>query len=240
MPYIIKEYRAGHTIEIYKTYSARYGKHLPRSPNSNPTPEAVKRNNERLAEMKLRLLLNANFKKGDLHLTLTYKEPQEPQQAKTQLEKFLRVMRRTYKAQDMELKYIAVTEYLNVRIHHHVIVNSIDFRIIQEIWQCGLVRPVCLYDDDFAKLAAYLIKETKKTFREPDAPSRKRWNQSRNLIQPKPIIKVVSASKWRNEPKARKGYNLLTDSIVNDVSIFGIPYQHYRMVAIDVPIKRRN
>ena len=102
------------------------------------------------------------------------------------------------------------------------------------------MRPVCLYGNDFVKLAAYLLKEVNKTFREPDAPSRKRWNQSKNLIQPKPIIKVVSASKWRNEPKARKGYTLLTDSIVNEISIFGFPFQHYRMVAIDVTYKRRN
>lgn len=239
MPYIYKEYRAGQTVEVYKTYSARYGRHLPRSPNSNPTPEAVKKNNERIAEMKLRLLLNENFKAGDLHCVLTYRDPPDSQQAKTELAKFFRVLRRTYKAQNLELKYVAVTEQQG-RIHHHIIVNSIDPRIIQEIWKNGIVRPVCLYGNDFVKLAAYLLKEVNKTFREPDAPSRKRWNQSKNLVQPKPIIKVVSASKWRNEPKARKGYNLLTDSIVNDVSIFGIPYQHYRMVAIDVPIKRRN
>ena len=241
MPYIIKEYRAGATIEIHKTYSARYGKHLPRSPNSNPTPEAVKRNNERLAEMKFRLLLNANFQKGDLFILLTYANPPEPEQAKIELAKFIRAVRAKCKAAGQELKYISVTEYLNQRIHHHIVMNSLDPRILQELWgERGQVRSEQLYGSDYAGLAAYLIKETKKTFREPDAPSRKRWNQSKNLVQPKPIIKVVSASKWRNEPKARKGYSLLTDSIVNDVSIFGIPYQHYRMVAIDVPIKRRN
>ena len=51
---------------------------------------------------------------------------------------------------------------------------------------------------------------------------------------------MISAKRWAAEPKGRKGYVLITDSIVNDVSPFGIPYQHYRMVAIDVPIKRRN
>lgn len=241
MPYIIKEYHAGATIEIQKTYSARYGKHLPRGPNSNPTSEAVRHNNERLAEMKLRLLLNANFKKGDLFILLTYAAPPEPQKAKTDLAKFIRAVRAKCKAAGQELKYISVTEYMNQRIHHHVVMNSLDPRILQALWgERGQVKSEQLYGNDFAGLAAYLIKETKKTFREPDAPSRKRWNQSKNLIQPKPIIKVVSASKWRKGPKARKGYNLLTDSIVNDVSIFGIPYQHYRMVAIDVPIKRRN
>lgn len=237
MPYIIKEYRAGNTIEIQKTYSARYGKKIARGPNIKPTTKAVQKNNEKLAEMKLRLLLNENFRAGDLHITLTYREPHDTEQAKTQLEKFLRAMRRKYKSQGLELKYVAVTEYLNKRIHHHVIVNSFDPRIIQEIWKCGIVRPVCLYDKDFAGLAAYLIKETKKTFRDPKAPSHKRWNQSKNLKIPKPIIRIVKAKEWRKSPKARKGYILQTDSIINDVNLFGIPYQFYRMIAVE---QRRN
>lgn len=237
MPYIYREYRAGQTVEVYKTYSARYGKNLPRGPNCNPTPEAVKKSNERIAEMKLRLLLNENFKAGDLHCVLTYRDPPDSQQAKTELAKFFRVLRRKYKEQDIELKYVAVTEQKG-RIHHHIIVNSIDPRIIQEVWKNGIVRPVCLYGNDFVKLAAYLLKEVNKTFREADAPSRKRWNQSKNLRQPKVIVRVISAKRWQQEPEGRKGFILITDSIVNDVSAFGIPYQHYRMVAVTE--KRRN
>lgn len=240
MPYLINEYRAGYTIEIFKTYSARYGRRLPRGPNINPTPEDVKSNNERLAEMKLRLLLNENFRKGDLFLLLTYAEPADPQQAKIELAKFIRAARAKYKAAGLELKYISVTEYLNERIHHHIVMNSIDTRIFQDLWQRGQVRSEPLYGLDFAGLATYLIKETKKTFRDPDAPSRKRWNQSKNLRIPKPITRIVNAKKWRKEPKARRGFTLLTDSIVDDVSAFGIPYQHYRMVAFGTPEKRRN
>lgn len=240
MPYIHKEYRAGKTIEVYKTYSARYGKNLPRSPNSNPTPEAVKKNNERLAEMKLRLLLNENFRAGDLFVTLTYSKAPDTAEAKKELARFIRAARAKYKAAGLEMKYISVTEYQSMRIHHHIVMNSIDPRILQDIWSLGRVRPVQLYGIDFAGLATYLIKETKKTFRESDAPSRKRWNQSKNLRPPKEIIKVVSAKRWATEPKARRGFMLLTDSIVNDVSPFGIPYQHYRLVAVEAPIKPRN
>lgn len=238
MPYIYKEYHAGATIEIHKTYSTRYGKQIPRGPNVKPTSEAVKRNNERQAEMKLRLLLNENFRKGDLFALLTYADPPEPQQAKTELAKFLRAVRAKYKAAGLELKYICTTEYLNQRIHHHIVMNSTDPRILQDAWKAGLVRSEQLYGNDFAGLATYLIKETKKTFRAPNAPSRKRWNQSKNLVQPKPIIMIISAKKWHKEPQTRKGYRLDTDTIINDVSIFGIPYQHYRLIAIEQ--KRRN
>lgn len=238
MPYIYREYRAGQTVEVYKTYSARYGKHLPRGSNSNPTPEAVRKNNERIAEMKLRLLLNENFRKGDLFITLTYSEAPDISEAKKELARFIRAARAKYKAAGSELRYISVTEYLSTRIHHHVVLNAIDPRILQEIWSAGLVRSEQLYGNDFAGLAAYLIKETKKTFRDENAPSGKRWNQSKNLRPPKEIVRVIPAKRWAAEPKGRKGYVLITDSIVNDVSPFGIPYQHYRMVAVTE--KRRN
>lgn len=239
MPYIYREYRAGQTVEVYKTYSARYGKNLPRGPNCNPTPEAVKKNNERIAEMKLRLLLNENFQRGDLFVMLTYAEPVEPLQARDELAKFIRSARAKYKAAGSELRYISVTEYCNARIHHHIVMNSIDPRILQDVWgDRGQVRSEQLYGNDFAGLAAYLIKETKKTFRDENSPSKKRWNQSKNLRQPKTIVRVISAKRWAQEPKSRKGYVLITDSIVNDVSPFGIPYQHYRMVAVTE--KRRN
>lgn len=239
MPYIYREYRAGQTVEVYKTFSARYGKKLPRGPNCKPTSEAVKKNNQRLAEMKLRLLLNQNFRKGDLFIMLTYAQPVDTATAKKELEKFIRTARAKYKAAGVELKYISVTEYLNVRIHHHVVMNSIDPRILSEIWsERGQFRYEPLYGNDFAGLAAYLIKETKKTFRDENSPSKKRWNQSKNLQPPQEIVRVVSAKRWAQEPKGRKGFILLTDSIVNDVSPFGIPYQHYRMVA--VAERRRN
>lgn len=239
MPYIIKEYHAGNTIEIQKTYSARYGRKLPRSPNKNPTPDEVKKNNEKLAEMKLRLLLNENFHAGDLFLTLTYENIPDTQCAKKCLEKFIRNLRAKYKAEGLELRYVCVTEYKNARIHHHMVVNSLDPRKIQDLWIYGRVRSESLYGCDFAELAAYLIKETKKTFKAPDSPSRKRWNQSKNLIIPKPIVKVVKAKEWHKKPKARKGYIIKTDSIVNDVNMFGIPFQFYRMIAIS-SVKRQN
>lgn len=239
MPYIIKEYHAGKTIEIQKTYSARYGKKISRSPNLHPTSEAVKKNNEKLAEMKLRLLLNENFRAGDLFLTLTYEDAPDTQSAKKCLEKFLRNLRKQYKDNGLELKYVCVTEYEITRIHHHIVVNSFDPRKIQEVWSYGLVRSESLYGYDFAGLAAYLIKETKKTFKNADSPSRKRWNQSKNLIIPKPIIRIVKAKEWRKTPRSRKGYIIETNSIVNDVNIFGIPYQFYRMTAA-APMKRRN
>lgn len=60
MPYIQHTWYAGDTVEIHKTYSARYGKKIARGPNRNKTTEDVKKYNAELAERELRLLLNAS------------------------------------------------------------------------------------------------------------------------------------------------------------------------------------
>ena len=43
-----------------------------RAPKKNITPDAVRKNNDRLAVKNLTADLNANFEGGDMHITLTY------------------------------------------------------------------------------------------------------------------------------------------------------------------------
>lgn len=61
MPYIQHTWYAGDTVEIHKTYSARYGKKIARGPNRNKTTEDVKKYNAELAERELRMLLNPGY-----------------------------------------------------------------------------------------------------------------------------------------------------------------------------------
>jgi hypothetical protein len=82
-------------------------------------------------------------------------------------------------------------------------------------------------------LAHYLIKETRKTFKEAGSPSKRRWNPSRNLK--KPVIKkeIIKSNEWRKEPKAIKGYMLEKNSIQEGFhDITGWPYQKYTMIKI--------
>ena len=111
---ILAEAGAGKTKEIEKSYSSRYGrKGIGRSKNMNPTPDDVKRVNQRNAETRLRRLINCNFEKNDIHLVLTYKKDErpKPEEAKKILANFIRRIKRRYKKLGIEFKYIHVTEF---------------------------------------------------------------------------------------------------------------------------------
>lgn len=185
-----------------------------RKPKEKVTPEGVKKNNDRLAILKLTRLINMNFYPGDFHCTLTYANVLDPEEAKHQLNLWLKRMRREYEKQGKEFYWVAVTEFKNHRIHHHVVMNYIDQGIIAKQWKQGHVRCSMLdRSRNYRKLAEYLIKETQKTFREPDNATKRRWSVSRNLKRP--IIKrewVSVANLWR-EPKPLKGYKIDYDTL---------------------------
>ena len=171
------EYKAGATIEIVKCIPRKYrgGEGTPRA---KKTREEIQEANMRQAARKLARKINANFKPGDWHVTLTYKDKPTKEEAQEHIANFLDRMRDRYKRRGHPLKYVLVTEYKGKRIHHHVILNNIndgkrttaDF--VREIWKGrGNPKFVSLYDSgEYQQLADYLIKETERTFREEDCP----------------------------------------------------------------------
>ncbi len=230
MPYIMRTVKAGNTKEITKYYSARYGRKHRRLENRAETEEKQKRVNENNAEDKLRWLINSNFKKDDLFILLTYAgDAPEPEEAARALAAFLRKLRKEYRKRGKELKYIAVTEYEAKRIHHHVIANDIDYKIISSLWTAGQARFETTYSDDFYKLAHYLVKETNRTYKDKQASS-KRWNASKNLKKPEIEKEIVKADSWRKVPQDKDGYKVQVDSIVNSFDYYGYPYQKYTMI----------
>lgn len=237
MPYIKETITTKKIIEVSKTYSGRYGtKGIPRSSNRKKTPEQMQKANERQAEKQLRGKLEANFTGGDMHNVLTYAiDPPEPAQAKKYLDKFVRDARQMMRKSGKELKYIIVTEYKNARIHHHVVMNYFDLAALQGLWPYGKIRPTLLDDGgDYHRLAAYLIKETSKTFRDPDATQRQRWTPSRNLKKPDIKKEVVRSIRYAEEPRPVKGYYIIPGSLINRINpITGYPYQIYRMARLE-------
>ncbi|WP_373482879.1 hypothetical protein [Acetobacterium sp.] len=204
-----------------------------------PTSEQMQVINERNAETKLRRLINTNYGQGDLHIVLTYAKEKRlaPEKAKIELEKFIRKIRAEYRKNNEELRYILVTEYKRKSIHHHLIANTIDHvtaKDFDRIWTNGRINFTPLDDKgQYSDLAAYLIKETRKTFREPGSPSRKRWNASKNLKKPEIKKEIIKAKEWRKVPEPVKGYIIDTDSIREGFHDFtGWPYQVYSMIRV--------
>lgn len=196
-------------LERYQAYRPR-GKKA-RAPKSEPSSEEQANRNEAAAMRKLTWILNENFSPGDFHVTLTYsgKTPGE-EEAKKCLRKYLDKLRGIYRKNGQELRYIAVTEYSYSRIHHHVILNAIDQRLIYGAWKRGRPRYVLLDPNrDYWRLAAYLVKETRKSFGTGRKPGARRWIGSRNLKHPEPVVKEVK-SRFRKNPPEKVKYKGVT------------------------------
>ena len=241
MAYYKTTVRAGKTIEVTKSYTKRVGPPS-RGRREKPTPEEIEKVNERNAERKLRIKINASFEEDDIFTTLTYRRDERPtpEQAKKNVKKLIDGLRKEYKKIGQELKYVNVTEYKNKAIHHHLIINHIEGqdvpKMIRRLWKFG--RPDFKFLDgtgQYRRLAAYLIKETSKTFKENDGGHKQRYSCSRNLIMPTPKTEIVKkAVKWLADPKPIKGYYIDEDTVYNDVDPFtGREYQRYTMVKLD-------
>nr|DAU88525.1 MAG TPA: protein of unknown function DUF1424 [Caudoviricetes sp.] len=238
MPYIETTVQAGSYLEVYKCHSYRY--QCPEKGNRKQklerTTEQAAAVNERNAERKLRWLIQTNFSLGDIHLVVTYQKDKrpDPDGAKKEIRNALRRFQRVYEKEGLEFKYIHVTEYKSTAVHHHLIIPSIDIRLLTDKWKFGQLRPTFLYESGgYSELARYLIKETSKTFREDKNPNKKRWYGSRNLKKPKITKKIVKANTFATAPKERKGYILETDSYFSDYNSDGYPYVFYRYRKIE-------
>lgn len=237
MPYIKEICKAGKTIETAEYYTSRYGcKGQRRAAHREPTPEAMRRVNERQAATKLRRLINANFGTGDVHLVLNYRREYTPEteEARKHLGKFLRTARKYCREQGKELRYITVTEYKRTRVHHHLVIQEIPARVLAAMWPYGRAHSTPLDGSgQYGKLAEYLLKETGRSAEEAEGAYRKRWNQSKNLIIPEPKKRVMKPNRWRREPKPRKGYYIDKESVREGIhEVTGYPYRQYIQVQL--------
>ncbi len=251
MPYVKRTTTAGKTVEIEYYYTSRYQKRgQKRQDKVKPTREEQKRVNERQAQRKLRLLLNANFGYGDYHVVLDYirrkeEEPRSKEQMRTDIDKFLRECRKLYKAAGKELKYIHVMEIGEKGArHHHLVINKCDTEILQQAWYKayeGHNRVKVFPLDDtgqYSELASYFLKYTDKHRTEDEgALMSKRYNSSRNLVRPEPVYEIISQRNWfKAEPHAPKGWYVDKDSIergIHSPEFYGYGYFRYRIVRLE-------
>lgn len=180
-----------------------------RGAKAKPTSEIQKKLNQRRAENYLSLLMNANFKKGDYEIVLTYSDENLPQSADELLRdtrNFTRRLKRLYKKHGIEeVKYIVIPEESS-RFHAHIpVTGGIDPRLILPLWTYGYINIIPLQFDMYGLTARahYLTKETKKNAEHRSFS--KRWYASRNLEKPKETKRDARIS-------ARKAEELATIS----------------------------
>nr|DAR96132.1 MAG TPA: Replication associated protein [Caudoviricetes sp.] len=239
--YVRNEISYGDLIDVENHYPGNYGAPgKPREKKRKRTSDEMERQNRTNREKFLQRLIVANFNPGDWHLILNYKPDKKPEygESKKQIRKFLRAVRDAYRVKKIPFKYIVVTERgkKGKALHHHLIIQDITAggihtqEVVKEIWckRYGYGNTIWtdLYEDgEYKSLAAYIVKKETKT--DGDWAT---YSRSRNLILPKKKTVKLRRRKWPEEPKPRKGYVVLKDSIVEGLNpVTGHPWQHYTM-----------
>ena len=230
----------GNRIEKRKYHCREYpGKGMKRAPREKLTPEKMQEQNERQAIRKMKRLMINNFTEDDWHVILTWPDETrpDPEEEKGIMQRFLRRLRAYYRKMTAELKYMMVTEWEKQKLNHHVVLNNVEKigSIIRKLWPGGVFF-VPLYEDrNFEGLAAYMVKESRETYRKEGTPWRQRYTCSRNLKKPEVHVRTVKADSWREEPKLPdslrlKGYVLDKQSVVTGFDNAGYPFQEYCFV----------
>ena len=240
MPYMKETCVAGKTIEIRKYYNFHVpppGEH--RGIREKPTPERIKKANLRKAETDLRRLMNANFTDSDYNITLTYREEEKPASIgdlRDDAAAFSKKLSRIYKKAEIPFRFIYCMGAGPHRRHIHMVISGFpDMGKIADAWDKGHISMTKLYSEgNYADLAAYFIKnaeDTKKEEVEQGLKPRRRYNTSHNLKKPKVTKEKIPAKDFRKNPKPKKGYQIVKDSIVSGISdLTGMPYLFYTQI----------
>ena len=181
--------------DIYPVFQ-KQGK---RRSKCKPTSEIQKKLNQKNAERALIRLAHNNFNQEDIALHLTYSgESPDPDRAKKDLANYINRLKRLRKLLGLSpLKYISCTEISGKgRAHHHVIISGgIDRDALEKKWGKGLANSKRLQFDEngIAGLTRYISKG--KLFY-------RRWNRSRNLVKPEPVVRESTHAELASAVKA--------------------------------------
>lgn len=238
MPHIEEICVAGGIIEICKYYTYRINvKGERREKREKPTSEAQEKVNQRLAEKRLRRVMAANFKNGDVVVRLDFsKRPDGSVEMQELISKTMRKISSMYRKAGKQLKYIYVKE-VGPRggRHIHMIMSREDMDVLQILTKCwphgGIHVDPWNTGPDFSKLASYFIKYAARTEQTEGKLIGKRWYPSRNLEKPKIRKRILRSDHFRENIKDKPGYVLVKDSVRSGISDFtGYRYFSYTLV----------
>lgn len=202
-----KIYKCGDYMEV-NIYPC-FRKSTQRNRKAKPSSELQKKLNEKNAKNKLVRLLNNNFTKKDIAFDVSYDDEHHPgsdEEAAKNIQNFLRRLKRYRKKNNLEeLKYICVTEKgkRGGRYHHHLVLNGgVDITDLVEIWGKGFckISPLIFDTNGLLRKGVYMQKNP--------LCFKKKWNASKNLIQPVPEVRDQRLS----QKKVREMANDTTDN----------------------------
>ena len=149
-------------MEVTRTRKPRGGR------KGKSTIKQVERN-ERESVLALARFLNCNYRGGDLFLTLKYSDgrlPADRAEAKRIAKNFIRRLARAYrKKHGKALIWALVTVDRSsktgdpVRLHHHVVLNAMDWELIAANWPADEFSCRHLDDSgDYTAVARYMVR----------------------------------------------------------------------------------
>lgn len=192
--------------------------------------ERQTRYNRERARRRLALLMDANFGRNDLHVTLTYRgTPPDYEQARKDVRNYLRAVKRMReKAGLPEMKYIYVLEEEGAdgekrRIHVHLMMTGgISREALEEKWGRGYANCDRLQPEEgngLMELARYFTKLEQEKHR-------RAWSASKNLRKPRTTISRTRMSNARVR-------RLCQEIPGNAAEIMGKLYPAYKLGAVE-------
>lgn len=152
--------------------------------------EAQQRINLKHSYQKLELMIAANFRPGDLMVTLTYDEDSLPRSrtaATAKLKRFradLKAARKAAGRPEPVMIFNTENAFGEGRWHHHIILNNVgeDYEDLRRLWPWGSsleIRRIKLdREHSFEGVARYLCKEAR------ERPGLRSWSYTRNCKRP--------------------------------------------------------
>ena len=202
--YALKEITSGKQfeIEIYPEFAKMDD--VPEAGRKKDNSKAQKNLNSKNASKYLVRLINANFTRDDIWITLTYSKGNEPEsmdEAVRNMQNFIKRVNYQRKKRGLpNAKFIYVTEHspeAKIRWHHHLIMDGLlDNDTVEKIWKKGKRNQSRRLEPDEYGLAGMAIYVTKEKDRKK---GEKRWNSSVGLK--KPMERKVHSK----QPEAGKG-----------------------------------
>ena len=238
MPYKHEVCRAGKTKQHTFYYATRCdAKEGSRRKKENKTPEAQKKVNSRQAEKKLTWIFNENFDGTSLYITWDYRKEERPEgrdELRADVDKLLRDIRKTYRKEGKEAKYVWVAERgERGATHIHMVLNEIDAGKLKKCWNKGFITIKPLDDSgQYRKLAAYFIKYSEKTMKTCEGFGGRRYNSSRNLKIPIPQKTTVrSRNAYNHTIEIPQGWYLDKESVAEAWhEVTGFMYFTYTLI----------
>lgn len=231
MHYCTKTEKAGDTL-VLTVYPilGRSDREKAEAARKAMSRERQNRYNRERARRRLALLMDANFGRNDLHVTLTYRgTPPDYEQARKDVRNYLRAVKRMReKAGLPEMKYIYVLEEEGAdgekrRIHVHLMMTGgVSREALEEKWGRGYANCDRLQPEEgngLMELARYFTKLEREKHR-------RAWSASKNLRKPRT---TVSRTRMSNARVRR----LCQEIPGNAAEVLGKLYPAYKLGAVE-------